>query len=513
MKIPGPHPRMDDPSHSNHALMLCALLLSGCGRCSPTTTTSNTDQHPPVQPPRPLPSALPAPKPLAFKPFRGARTGIALPSGCSFRGLIAEAELPDLLRFAAEPRSLGRIIVAQAEGNPPKLSAVAAFEQPSSGEPGELKNAAPFPWYTAEDMPIFTRTEEHGFLAANEVPTDETSARVELLRGGMAETLGEGDHFHAIDITCEKSRCALLTTRMARVAAPGAAVWLGDVSKPLSEWTSIEIDPPGGDISANPIGFAHGSGNLFENVENTKNGGPSDQIATGSNTAQNSANLPGAFPPPIVLATKSELFFLQIGADAKGEAAKPRELARLPAPHGTLDAVSAPLPLAMVYGNPVNESGCIGRPQPPPEPNDQDDQDEPAEAGTAPEAPEIPAPTANKTKGAAIRFERKDAPPHEFAVPVPPMRGVLRPIEQGVLALWIAPLTCGSERHVVYGLVLDHKGEPLGTPIPIADAAHFAAASSGNTVDLWLQRESRLTYAPLRCTAAHPPENAHPPEK
>lgn len=479
-----PPPRMSIQSHRNYAFLALSFALSGCGPC---TSPPNPTEAPPA--PRPMAPMLAPPAPLHFKPFRAARSGIALPSGCSLRERISEADLPKLTRFVSEPRTLGMLLIAQAEGDPPKLSGVGAFEQMLSGE---MKNPKPFPWFVAEDMPVFTRSEAHGFIAANETQIDETIAKVELIRDGKAETVGEGDHFHAVDIACEKDQCALLTTRMAKVAAAGATLWLGQASAPFSQWKSIDIIPPEGDTRANPIGFAHGA------YESYQIDSPSTANSTGSNTQTNSLN---TFPPPIALTTKTSLLFYQAGSG------DPKEIARLPAPYGTLDVLSAPLPIAMVYGNPVNENGCIARPEQneaAPAPT----QEEPQPAGSADEAPDTAPPQdalPKPAKGALVRFERAGAPGIEIPVPTPPILGALRRLEQGVLALWIAPLGCEQSRRVVYGLVLDPSGNPLQGPIPIADAEHFAASSKGNTVDLWLQRDASLSFVPLRCAASAAP--------
>lgn len=385
---------------------------------------------------------------------------------------MSEGPLSPAARFVSEPRSLGTLIVAEAEGDPPVLTAVGGL---SLDPAGESRNPKQLPWLTAGSMPPFARfTAESAaeiasdagagqgpdagsadapsgsWLAALDGSGAGGSSRVLLWRDGTVEAIGEGDRFDAVDLACDRGRCALLTTRMGKVAAAGAEIWIGSPSLPATSWKCIEIIPEAGESSAHPLGLA--------------------QIADPGSTAT-----PGVIA---ALAEKNACVFFH--ATEPGNA---REIARFQAPYGILDAIAAPVPVAMTFGTPVDENGCSA-PIPAPSPDEEaDDEPPPTPAGP----------------GSRIRFERAGASA-DLHVPSPPLRGSLRRLSQGSLALWIAPLGCGLSRHVVYGLVLDPTGAPAGSPIPIADAEHFAAASSGDHVDLWLQREQRITWVPMKCT-------------
>ena len=376
----------------------------------------------------------------------------------------------------SEPRSLSTLIVAEAEGDPPVLSAVGALTLDPSGQ---SRDPQPLPWLTAEAMPSLARveraennagadsgTEDAGptgavkssWIAAIEDAEAGATSRVLLWRAGQLEPVGEGDRFDAVDLACDRGRCALLTTRMGKVAAAGADVWIGSATLPAASWKRVEIIPPSGDSSAHPLGLA--------------------QIAD-----------PGSAASPDViaaLAEKNACVFFHAG-DPGGKPEGAREIARFPAPYGILDAIAAPTPVAMTFGTPVDENGCNAAPPAPAPDEDAEEEEE--------EAPP-PAPAAGP--GARIRIERA-AGSVDIPVPSPPLRGSLRRLAQGSLAIWIAPLGCGVSRHVVYAVVLDPTGAPTGAPIPIADAEHFAAASAGDDVDLWLQREQRITWIPMRC--------------
>jgi hypothetical protein len=162
------------------------------------------------------------------------------------------------------------------------------------------------------------------------------------------------------------------------------------------------------------------------------------------------------------LLEKGDLLFFWVDAPEG-----PREISRLPAPYGVMDAIASPSPLAMTYG-------------------------------TAPAAQEGTCPPDD----GKLRFERAGQPRHELSVHAAPVSGWLRKLTRGVLATFIAPLGCKVPRQVVYGVLLDAAGTPTGALIPIADAQSFAVATQGDEVDLWLQQEAMVTW--VRATCASP---------
>jgi hypothetical protein len=443
-----------------------------CGRCSPSSQDGDGGLP---RSPRKGPEPLPAPPPLTFATVRG-RTGTAIPERCKLRAPIAEAKLPASTRFLAEPRSLATLVLAEAQGEPPVLSAVAALTLDPAGA---SRDPAPIPWFDAAAMPLFARTgSKGGFIGALESPGSAGTARVDVWRGGAIEALGEGDHFDAVDLACDQGRCALLTTRLGKVAAPGADVWIGSAEEALTSWRRVEIIPSSGS-DAHPLAIAGLTGVVAAIIE------------------------------------KGACVLYQ--ADDPGG---PREVARLAAPFGVLDVSAAPNPIAMTYGTPVDENGCTAKGAAAStsrddsqhnkdgEDNDGDDGQRDGDGERDSNDPDGAAgapPRPRGDGGAMLRFERANAPGVDVRVPSPPVSGAIRRLDEGALAIWLAPLGCGFARHVVYAVVLDASGAPVSAPMPIADGERFAAASSGDAVDLWLEREQTLTWIPLTCAAPRSP--------
>lgn len=461
-------------SASKRAFCLLLLALAGCGRCS--RSSSDPDGGPPAPPPPP-PELLPAPSPLTFAPVRG-RTSVAIPQHCKLRSPITEAKLSPSARFLAEPRSLGALLVAEAQGDPPVLSAVSALTLDPNGP---SRDPRPLPWPDDGSVTSFALARAdgspEGILAAIESAGDAGATRVDLWRSGVVDPIGEGDRFHAVDLACDQGRCALLTTRMGKVAAAGAEVRVGAAGESAASWQRVEIIPSQGGSDAQPLALA--------------------RVAVPS--------APGAPPTPGVVAA-----LMEKGSSAffsAGEPGGPREIARIHAPYGVLDVLAAPDPIAMTYGSPVDENGCSVRGAVPPDSErvEEDEEDSGADEGDENGTGSAPAQAPELSPGAWIRIERAAAPGVDIRVPSPPVSGALRRLSEGALAVWIAPLGCGFARHVVYAVVLDASGAPVGSPIPVADGERFAAASSKDAVDLWLQREQALTWIPLTCAPPKAP--------
>jgi hypothetical protein len=418
---------------------------------------------------------LPPPKPISFSKLRG-RTSVAVPEGCSLRGPIVEARLPASSRFVAEPRSLGTLIIADSAGDPPKLTGVAAL---TLDPEGEARDPKPLPWIEAGTLPRLARAEGGAWLAAV-TRGDGPSGRVDLWRAGALDPVGEGDHFEAADLACGAGRCALLTTRLGKVAAAGAEVWIGAPAEAASALRRITIAPTAGESDAHPVGIAA-----------VDPEGPTSGVVA-------------------ALAEKGTCAFWL--ADASPTQGGPREIARVPAPYGVLDAVVAPTPVALTYASPVGENGCVAT-----EPREsgaegEGDGDEAAEAPEPGEEPRAEgAPRANEEPpearalaaagSAGLRFERAGLPGIEIRTPAPPTSAALRRLARGAIAVWVAPLGCGLARRVVFAVILDEQGAPASEVMPVADGGRFAVAAQGASVDLWMEREEALTWVPLTCAA------------
>jgi hypothetical protein len=408
---------------SRPRLAACALLLPllGCGRsCG---ARNDADAGPPPAPP---PSALlPAPKAWQLEPQRG-RLSLALPSSCRPRAPTLEADVPKLSRFTTDPRSLGQLIVGEATGTPAQLVAAAALTVDGAGV---MRDPVSVPWTSAAQQPRLARSASGEWLGALAASAGAGASTVWLWRGLRAgaptagpDHVGDGDGFEPVDLACGNDRCALLTTRMSRVAAPGAELRVGSPSQPVSSWSRVELAPSRPGVDTQPIGIC------------------------------------AVDPAPAAALIEGDQAVL-----VRVEANSPRELARLAAPHGLVDAVVDP-PLALVYSAEVGEDGC--------------------------------APA-----GGNLHVVRPNAETVELRSPAPPMVAAMRRLDRGVLVTWISPLGCGMQRRVVFAAVLSPDGALVGEVIPVGDATSFAVATSGAHVDLWIQNESNAAWMRLECAA------------
>ena len=432
------------------ALALVVLAAGGCGRCSNDTDAAEDAGPPSI----PLPSALlPAPGPWSFQPVSGRPT-FALPAQCQIRAPTLRAPVASSTRFVADPRSLGALVIADAPGSPPTLSGAAGLSFDSSG--AAVAMPVLVPWFAADVMPRLARGPDGAWLGAFVQPGAAGAQRVALWRGGVAESIGEGDGFDAVDLGCSDRRCALLTSRLSRVAAPGADVWIGA--------------PPPGSRSPGPGAAA------FRRVEIPLKEGVNEALPVGVaavdvGSAVSPPDAGSAVSPPdageipagviVTVLEGDQLVFYE--ADDPGQAG-PHEIARLAAPHGVIDAAATPAALALTYGTAVDADGC----------------------GRGP---------------VKARLERVGLPSVELNSPAAPLAGSVRRLQRGALITWLAPLGCGVARRVVFAVVTQSDGTPLGDPVPLADGVSFAVASSGDDVDLWIQDEEAVTWVRARCAA------------
>lgn len=335
------------------------------------------------------------------------------------------AKVPISTHFLAEARSLGALLIADTRPDPPAVlrSGIAL-----SDASGKSTNGPSLPWPFATSAPRIGRVGDR-WAVAWDAPVDRSTTQVMLFRGGAPQALGSGDAYTVSDLACGASRCALLTSRAARVAPSGADVVLFDPSAgaPLR---TISIEPAEG--AARPFGLAA--------VE-----GPRGAVA--------------------VLVDGSEVVFWA----TEGEGA-PAPFARAPAEHGVLDAtLLADRAVVMAHANVVDEQGC--------------------------------ARDGSDAAGAKIHFVRPGLPPSEVRSPGPPSLAALRPLKRGALAVWQSPLGCGSERRVVYAVVLTPDGAAPAAPLPVGDGDTFVVSSSADDVDLWIRRVDEVSWLRLVCTA------------
>jgi hypothetical protein len=436
--------------------VLVLLLLFphiGCARCSSPPGGDGVDGGDGgLATPLPLLSSEAPPPPLAWKFEKVLReNNVALPERCRPRGPLVRASVAKRTRFAADPRSLGALVVGDVADRPPRLTGVAALTL----EPvGMSHDPAPVPWYNPTAAPRLARLADGSWIAAFDQKGEGGMSRVGLFRRGVAEILGEGDAFEAVDLHCvavEKSddagapseRCALLTSRIGKVAPAGALVWVGSPGEPAHLWRQMEVLPPSANSEARPFGL----GGIEPSLDGEAKGGAAKGAPYAAVT--------------VILAGSEALTYVLVGDGA------PREIAQIPVEHGVIDAAALPAPVAMVYATPLDEDGC--------------------------------AKQSVEGGGAGIHFERRGRPPALVRTPAPPFGGAIRRLAKGALATWIAPLGCQMPRRVIYAVVLDAEGTPVTSPMAVADGVSFAVAASGEDVDLFLRHDAEVSWARMRC--------------
>jgi hypothetical protein len=363
---------------------------------------------------------LPPPGAWTFAPVH-KDFDVAAPERCALRAPLVRALVAPTTQFLAEAHTLGALVVADGADDPPRLLGVAALRLDPAGSSHDPR---PIPWLTIASPPRLGRTAAGRWIGAFDHPGDHGATSVVLGRDGAVERLGEGDAFEASDLACAGETCALLTSRIGRVALPGALIWSGNAADPRDRWQPIEIAPADPTSEARPFGLA------------------SVEALPGGDLAITAA-----------LIDRGTIVIQRLERGAA------REAGRLPAPHGLLDVLDLPArTVAMTYGAPGEG-------------------------------------------GASIRFERTGRPPVVVRTPAPPIGGSLRRLAQGALATWIAPLDGSRPRRVLYAVVLDGDGAPVGAPMAVADASSYAVAAASAEVDLWVHNDARVTWMRLRCAA------------
>jgi hypothetical protein len=307
------------------------VALPACNRCSgstvgpPNATTDAATEAKVVQV-----DVLPPPAGWKFEPVRLGPSfpGTALPPGCSTREPLVHAKVRSSSRFVAAPSALGTLVIADADvtETPPRLVGVAAFDLDPGGT--STKPEA-IPWVEAGAMPRLARTSNGAWLAAYAEPAAGKYSEVFVFQNGSATSVGEGDQFEPIDLSCDGAICLLLTTRLGNVAASGGDIWLGKPSEPVTSWQRQEIVPRAGDSDARPSGIARMDTSWTDPHGNTVRGAV------------------------VGLFEGSELVFWGINSTDK-----PHEIGKISAPHGIVDATVLGRPVAFVYGAPVDDEGC-----------------------------------------------------------------------------------------------------------------------------------------------------------
>jgi hypothetical protein len=90
--------------------------------------------------------------------------------------------------------------------------------------------------------------------------------------------------------------------------------------------------------------------------------------------------------------------------------------------------------------------------------------------------------------------------PFVMSTPAPPRSAMIRPLAQGAILAWLSPVNCQNpERWIVYAVVLDATGRPVGGPMAVSNASGFSLATHGQEVTLMLDTPEGITRAIVRC--------------
>ena len=85
--------------------------------------------------------------------------------------------------------------------------------------------------------------------------------------------------------------------------------------------------------------------------------------------------------------------------------------------------------------------------------------------------------------------------------PAPPESVIARPLGQGALLAWIAPVSCSLlTRRVVYLVLLAPGGAPRSSPMAVSDAIGFSLSTAGQRLNLWLFDGQRLSLIDATCS-------------
>jgi hypothetical protein len=83
---------------------------------------------------------------------------------------------------------------------------------------------------------------------------------------------------------------------------------------------------------------------------------------------------------------------------------------------------------------------------------------------------------------------------------VPPVNVVTRPLGDGFVVAWIAPISCRHDaRQTVRAFLVGKNGVPLSSTMAVGDATGFAVGTGGNQLNLWLSRAEELVWVRATC--------------
>jgi hypothetical protein len=402
-----------------------AVSAGGCSSCHRAPTSTEPLDAGTVAL---LPTvAFQPPAPWKVEKLPGAGD-VALPAGCKFVLPVGMVRAPtDGLTFAAAHGAPAAFAFAASEPDPEASAATevargivdVAFD-------AKPRLARDVPWWSPVAPPPLAAAGGRWLALVDRTVADPLS-RVVLWREGSApETLGEGDKLASIDFRCVDRVSADLTTRLSRVAAPGASVFVGAPDQPAAEWRRYDVGAldAGTDVRPATIAGIHG-----------------DAV-------------------DVALLDRDGVGVFRVSKDGV-----------VPGPHlrghyGVLDVATLAakgadggiVALAASHSDPVDENGCSG-------------------------------------VGGRVTIERTGHDPAIVRTGAPPLSAFLRPLSDGAIFAWIAPVSCRNKsRPIVHAMLLDATGAPISSDTAVDDASGFAVETRGDAVEMFLRTHDGIKW-------------------
>lgn len=172
--------------------------------------------------------------PLRWGPVRDLGA-IGVPNGCTIVPPVQRAPLPKGgVRFVAPPGGASELLVAVDENGDGTVDADGVLD--ASGQP-----TVSLPWKKLDAPPIVAKSAA-GWLSFDTEDLGGGKRRATVWREpGRLEPLVEGDRLEVVDAGCDGATCAVLTTRPSTSAGPGATVFIGKATLPVSSWTRVDL--------------------------------------------------------------------------------------------------------------------------------------------------------------------------------------------------------------------------------------------------------------------------------
>ncbi|HHH29362.1 MAG TPA: hypothetical protein ENK57_13595 [Polyangiaceae bacterium] len=422
-------------------------MLAGCDGCADERSEETN---------APALGSLPPPEPWVMG---AAGDEAALPPPCRHRDDPLTVVLRRESRIASEPRTTGRLLVAEGAshvvGERRPAHPALALKRWSADASGLMTmrhgraEVVAAPWGSGA-APAIAHAGDERWLALLEVDREAGPTELRLWSEGKPTRLGDAEALSPASLRCRRGWCAMLTPVVDATGTPtsasGASLWLGRATEPVHGWPRTTLD-----------------------AEGTK---PFE--VTGLTVTDRGA----VAHATIVDDLRARVF----AVDEHG----PQVVATPLAPHGVVATALAREPVVVAFAGPSGPRRC-----------------EAAGGGV------------NVTVGDGEAIQLRSALPAE--------RGAAHAVDGGVLVTWLAPARCDGPRRVLHAVLLNDEGRPAAPVTVVGEAESYAVAARGSDVDLWLRRPGGLTgpgdmgtvlYLRARCPLPAPDEEtgtARPP--